>query len=103
MRNSYTFDLRAAVPWDMPDEQRNEIWDDPVHFTAKGYDLIGTLLAKRLGEIIEADSIESKAQSALGRMELKKRDIGLQEARMIEPEVRKARAGRVLARPLADG
>jgi hypothetical protein len=75
MRNSYTYDLRKAVPWDVPEEQRNEIWDDPVHFTAKGYDLIGRLLAERLTEIIQTQSGESKAENAPGRPELKKRAL----------------------------
>jgi hypothetical protein len=67
MRNSYTYDV--------PEEQRNEIWDDPVHFTAKGYDLIGRLLAERLTEIIQTQSGESKAENAPGRPELKKRAL----------------------------
>jgi hypothetical protein len=75
MRNSYTYDLRKAVPWDVPEEQRNEIWDDPVHFTAKGYDLIGRLLAARLTEIIQTQSGESEAENAPGRPELKKRAL----------------------------
>jgi hypothetical protein len=75
MRNSYTYDLRKAVPWDVPEEQRNEIWDDPVHFTAKGYDLIGRLLSERLTEIIQAQSGESEAENAPGRPELKKRAL----------------------------
>jgi len=75
MRNSYTYDLRKAVPWDVPEEQRNEIWDDPVHFTAKGYDLIGRLLAERLTEIIQTQSGESKAENVPGRPELKKRAL----------------------------
>jgi len=34
---SYTFDLEHAVPYfDMPEDERKNIWDDPVHFTAKG-------------------------------------------------------------------
>jgi hypothetical protein len=90
-KTSYTYDLRAAVPWDMPDKQRNEIWDDPVHFKPKGYDLIGRLLAKRLVEIIEAESIESEAQNDLGRAELRKRDFDSKEARVVEREARKPR------------
>jgi hypothetical protein len=78
MKKSYTYDLRKAVPWDVPEEKRNEIWDDTVHFTAKGYDLIGTLLAERLTEIIPAQSvegIESEAGNAPGMPELRKRDL----------------------------
>jgi hypothetical protein len=78
MRNSYTYDLRKAVPWDVPEEKRNEIWDDPVHFTAKGYDLIGTLLAEQITEIIQAQSVESvegEVGNAPGRPELRKRDL----------------------------
>jgi len=71
-KNFYTFDLRTAVPWDVPEEKRNEIWDDPVHFTAKGYDLIGRLLADRLTEIIQA---QSEAENKPGRPELKRREF----------------------------
>ena len=68
MRSSYTYDLREAVPWEgMPDERRQEIWDDPVHFTAKGYDLIGTLLAERLKDIVQS---QSDRRTAPGRPDL---------------------------------
>jgi hypothetical protein len=100
MRNSYTYDLRKAVPWDMPDEKRNEIWDDPVHFTAKGYDLIGRLLAERVANIIEAESIQSEAENALGRAELKKRYLDSKEAREVKPDGAKLRNRRVHVREL---
>ncbi len=41
--------------WSMPEERRNEIWDDTIHFTAKGYDLFGTLVANRITEIMNSD------------------------------------------------
>ena len=51
--NSYTFDLHKAIPfWSMKEEQRKAIWEDGVHFTEKGYDLMGWLQA----QIAEADN-----------------------------------------------
>ncbi|KAL2070862.1 hypothetical protein VTL71DRAFT_13888 [Oculimacula yallundae] len=51
-KNFYTYDLHTAVPYhNMTDERRKEIWDDTLHFTIKGYDLIGKLLADRIVEL----------------------------------------------------
>ncbi|KAH8593697.1 SGNH hydrolase-type esterase domain-containing protein [Bisporella sp. PMI_857] len=51
--NYYTFDLHKAFPWNgLSDKRRREVWDDGMHPTEKGYDIIGKLLAKRLNEII---------------------------------------------------
>jgi hypothetical protein len=38
--------------------EREEIWDDSVHFTSKGYERFGRLVAERLIEIIEAEEAE---------------------------------------------
>ena len=52
----YVFDLHAAIPYhSMPEAEREEIWDDGLHFTPKGYDRMGELVAVRLMEIIEAE------------------------------------------------
>eukprot|EP00274_Cyanoptyche_gloeocystis_P000766 CAMPEP_0196656972 /NCGR_PEP_ID=MMETSP1086-20130531/20822_1 /TAXON_ID=77921 /ORGANISM="Cyanoptyche gloeocystis , Strain SAG4.97" /LENGTH=187 /DNA_ID=CAMNT_0041989927 /DNA_START=130 /DNA_END=693 /DNA_ORIENTATION=- len=38
-------DLAALIPWaSMPPDERRTLWDDGVHFSAAGYDRIGTLL-----------------------------------------------------------
>ena len=39
----------------MPEAEREEIWDDGLHFTPKGYERMGELIAARLFEIIEAE------------------------------------------------
>ncbi|RDW84422.1 hypothetical protein BP6252_02012 [Coleophoma cylindrospora] len=52
--NFYTFDLFHAIPWaSMDDEQRALIWDDGVHFTPQGYDLLGSMLADRIVELVQ--------------------------------------------------
>jgi lysophospholipase L1-like esterase len=52
----YIFDLKAAIPYhSMPEAEREEIWDDGLHFTPKGYERMGELVAARLFEIIEAE------------------------------------------------
>ncbi|OWP03047.1 hypothetical protein B2J93_3673 [Marssonina coronariae] len=52
--NYYTYDLYEAMPyWEMDKEMRDEVWDDNIHFTAKGYDMIGKLLADQLFEIMQ--------------------------------------------------
>ncbi|EKD19074.1 GDSL-like Lipase/Acylhydrolase [Drepanopeziza brunnea f. sp. 'multigermtubi' MB_m1] len=54
--NFYTYDLFRAISfWDMPEKRRRDIWDDGLHFTAEGYDLMGKLLAARLIELIEEE------------------------------------------------
>jgi hypothetical protein len=71
----------------LPDKRRSELWSDGVHFTHAGYDLMGTLIANRLIEIITAEmeedggkkdeeeeqNKEMKDLIAPGRTELKKR------------------------------
>lgn len=50
---SYTLDLHAAMPyWNMTDDQRQELWSDGLHFTAEGYELMGSIISDRLFEII---------------------------------------------------
>ncbi|RQM05218.1 hypothetical protein DH86_00004242, partial [Scytalidium sp. 3C] len=51
--NFYTLDLHAAMPyWNMTDDQRQELWSDGLHFTAEGYELMGSIISDRLFEII---------------------------------------------------
>lgn len=56
--SSYTFNLHDSIPYkSMPEKERKEIWDDIIHFTPKGYDLLGKKIAERLEEILtEKDS-----------------------------------------------
>jgi transcriptional regulator GlxA family with amidase domain len=55
---SHVYDLNRHVPyWSMPEADRRRFWDDHIHFTAAGYDLIGnkvgialvSLLARQRG------------------------------------------------------
>ncbi|KAH6723438.1 SGNH hydrolase-type esterase domain-containing protein [Leptodontidium sp. MPI-SDFR-AT-0119] len=71
--NYYAYDLHKAVPyWGMSEERRKEIWDDTLHFTVKGYDLIGKLLADRIVELAKQEERESPKEE-LVREELRKR------------------------------
>lgn len=59
MAHRYVFDLHEKIPYHSLDEkERGEIWDDHIHFTSKGYERFGHLLAERLIEIIEAEKTE---------------------------------------------
>jgi hypothetical protein len=80
----------------MPAERRSEIWDDGVHFTEAGYDLMGEIIAERLIELIgETESVE-KVQVPL-KGDLKIRNLG-SSPEMMQVEGRKLRSGRVLVR-----
>jgi lysophospholipase L1-like esterase len=39
--------------------ERREIWDDGLHFTPKGYEKIGNLVAERLIEILRDEAKKS--------------------------------------------
>jgi hypothetical protein len=72
----------------LPEKRRNELWSDGVHFTHVGYDLMGTLIANRLTEMITAEMNENGERdeedekgskedievAASGHSELKKRE-----------------------------
>jgi len=38
----------------MGDEERKEIWDDGLHFTPKGYERIGNLVAEKLFDVLSS-------------------------------------------------
>ncbi|KAK4232397.1 SGNH hydrolase-type esterase domain-containing protein [Podospora fimiseda] len=51
--NFHVFDLNAAVTYfDMTPTDREKYWDDHVHFTPKGYDLIGNKVGMALVSIL---------------------------------------------------
>ncbi|KAE9382177.1 SGNH hydrolase [Stipitochalara longipes BDJ] len=57
----FTLDLFEKMPYhSLSEEDRNELWDDGLHFTAAGYAKIGTLVAERLIEIIDSEEAEGK-------------------------------------------
>lgn len=50
---SFTYDLNTAIPfWSLAPEERKAYWDDHIHLTPAGYDLMGEKIAARLVEII---------------------------------------------------
>lgn len=50
---SFVFDLACAIPfWSLADAERNKYWDDHIHLTSAGYDLMGEKIAARLVELI---------------------------------------------------
>ncbi|KAH7419702.1 SGNH hydrolase-type esterase domain-containing protein [Cadophora sp. MPI-SDFR-AT-0126] len=52
----YTLDLHALIPFHaMPEAERDEIWDDGLHFTPEGYQRVGLLVADRLIELLAGD------------------------------------------------
>ena len=55
----YTADVAAAIPWSgMSEPKRKRIWDDAVHLTKEGYELMGDAIADRLIQIVnESKSI----------------------------------------------
>ncbi|KAH1271686.1 hypothetical protein KXW91_006008 [Aspergillus fumigatus] len=45
----YAFDLHGKVPYhNATEEFRKRIWDDGLHFTAEGYDLVGEVVGEHL-------------------------------------------------------
>lgn len=57
IRSSYALDLKSAIPYhDMNEQRREEIWDDGLHFTDKGYDLMGEVISERLLELLTTSS-----------------------------------------------
>ncbi|RAO72904.1 uncharacterized protein BHQ10_008916 [Talaromyces amestolkiae] len=49
----YAFDLKSAIPYhDMDEQRREENWDDGLHLTDKGYDLMGEVVSERLLELL---------------------------------------------------
>ncbi|KAL5320392.1 hypothetical protein ACEPPN_011193 [Leptodophora sp. 'Broadleaf-Isolate-01'] len=57
----YTLDLNTLVPYhSMSEGDRDEIWDDGLHFTPAGYERVGLLVAERLIELLGGQ--EKKAE-----------------------------------------
>lgn len=53
---SHAFDFNTAFSYEaMSEEDRNRYWDDTVHFTPDGYDLMGEHIAKALIGILKAE------------------------------------------------
>ena len=53
---SHAFDFKTAFSYDaMSEEERTHYWDDAVHFTPAGYDLMGEQIATALIGILKAE------------------------------------------------
>lgn len=44
-RRTFCVDINEAIPWHRADlDEKKKLWDDHMHLTPNGYDLIGTLI-----------------------------------------------------------
>ncbi|KAL2160944.1 hypothetical protein VTH06DRAFT_8656 [Thermothelomyces fergusii] len=58
--NFHVFDLHKAVPyWGMSEPDRRRYWDDQVHFTPAGYDLIGNKVGISLISLLAMEKASS--------------------------------------------
>ncbi|KAF8847292.1 SGNH hydrolase [Acephala macrosclerotiorum] len=56
------FDLHAQMPYhDITEEERRGRWDDNLHFTPKGYEMIGEMVGARLVGILSEEKKETGA------------------------------------------
>lgn len=76
----------------MDEERRKEIWDDTLHFTVKGYDLIGKLLADRIVELVREEEQDSREPEPV-KGELKKKNANIGG---VTVQGKKVRSGRVI-------
>ncbi|CZR54169.1 related to esterase [Phialocephala subalpina] len=61
--NFYTFNLHDSVPyWNMTAAERSSYWDDGIHWTPKGYDLVGGRIAERMLEMLKANNQTNQTQ-----------------------------------------
>ncbi|UJR31714.1 hypothetical protein I4U23_019194 [Adineta vaga] len=57
-RRTFCVDINEAIPWHRPDlEEKKQIWDDHMHLTPKGYDLIGTLIFQTIVDYLNLKDI----------------------------------------------
>lgn len=69
--NSHVFDLNSAIPYlSMREEEQKKYWDDHIHMTPDGYDLMGEKIAAALVDIIMPPG---RLQSNSGRVPKKRR------------------------------
>ena len=47
-----TADVCSAIPWSKEDSEIERIWDDGLHFTPVGYDMLGDAIANRLVQLV---------------------------------------------------
>ncbi|KAL1988688.1 hypothetical protein VTN96DRAFT_8388 [Rasamsonia emersonii] len=59
----YTFDLHSALPYhSLSENERERIWDDGLHLTDEGYDLMGELVAGRLVELLKKNKKTTESE-----------------------------------------
>lgn len=62
---SYTCDLYSKIPYASLDEAvRDRLWDDGLHLTEEGYNLMGDVIAERLIEILREQVNENVAPTS---------------------------------------
>lgn len=62
---SYTCDLYSKIPYKKLDEAaRERLWDDGLHLTEVGYNLMGEVIAERLFEILREEGTEIVAPTS---------------------------------------
>jgi hypothetical protein len=85
MKCSHKLDLAAEIPWEnMPEKKRREIWDDGVHFTEKGYGLMGRTIAKKLVATIAAEKgwdVVEEGANVDEKVELKRREETVEDTK----------------------
>ena len=48
-RRTFCVDINASIPWHRSDlEEKKKIWDDHMHLTPYGYDLMGTIIFQNI-------------------------------------------------------
>ncbi|CAG8952321.1 hypothetical protein HYFRA_00001066, partial [Hymenoscyphus fraxineus] len=64
----YTFDLCNEIPYEsLGEEEKKELWGDGLHYSSKGYDLMGRLLAERIIELVEEEMGVKNEGDGMGR------------------------------------
>ena len=59
LKNRYIFDLKEKIPYHSLDEkEREEIWDDGLHFSKKGYERLGEMVGECLVGILGNDQLK---------------------------------------------
>lgn len=60
--NFHVFDLNAAVPYfAMSEADRKEYWDDHIHMTSSGYDLMGKKVGMALVSLLVKDKLKDQS------------------------------------------
>ncbi|KAL2170631.1 hypothetical protein VTG60DRAFT_4556 [Thermothelomyces hinnuleus] len=78
--NFHVFDLHKAVPyWGMSESDRRRYWDDHIHFTPAGYDLIGNKVGISLVGLLAMEKANSPQRPQKRRRMFKDDDKEFEE------------------------